>query len=113
MKDFITKIIGDKKEWRAMEARAKALPKDYQIVYREIQQYIWKSSGVSGIDIFNNLLDFFEEGAASGQPVLQITGDDVAAFCDEILRDEKREKSYIDRWRESLNHDIAKKIGKK
>jgi len=37
MGNFLKKIIGDKKEWRAMEARAKALPKDYQVVYDEIK----------------------------------------------------------------------------
>jgi len=109
MKDFIEKIIGDKKEWRAMEARAKALPKDYQVVYHEIQQYLWKSSGLAGIDIFKGILDLFEEGAANGKGALEITGNDVAAFCDELVQGSK---TYIDRWREELNHNIAKKIRK-
>lgn len=112
MNNFLKKIIGDKKEWKKMEARAKALPKDYQVVYDQIKHYIWKSSGLSSTDIFKGLLDFFEEGAANGKRALEITGNDVAAFCDEILRDEKREKTYTERWRENLNHDIAKKLGK-
>jgi len=110
MNDFLKKIIGDKKEWKAMEARAKALPKDYRIVYHEIQQYIWKSSGTDGIDIFKGLLDLFEEGAANGRSALEITGDDVATFCDELIGGGA--KTYIDRWREDLNHTIAKKLGK-
>ena len=109
MKDFINKVLGDKKEWKAMEARAKALPKDYRIVYHEIQQYIWKSSGLGAIDIFKGLLDLFEEGAANDRGALEITGDDVAAFCDGLI---DGQKTYIDKWREELNHDIAKKLGK-
>jgi len=109
MNDFLKKIIGDKKEWKAMEARAKALPKDYQVVYHEIQQYIWKSSGLESIDVFKGLLDLFEEGAADGKNALEITGSNVAAFCDELV---KGAKTYVDKWRETLNNDIAKKIGK-
>jgi len=38
----IEDIIEGKKEWRAHMARVKALPKDYQIVYKEIQKYLFK-----------------------------------------------------------------------
>jgi DNA-binding ferritin-like protein (Dps family) len=110
MSDFLKKIIGDKKEWKAMEVRAKALPKDYQVVYREIQQYVWKSSGLESIDLFKGLLDLFEEGAANGRSALEITGNDVAAFCDELIGGGA--KTYIDRWRDELNNGIAKKLGK-
>ncbi len=107
MNDFIKKIIGDKKEWKAMEARAKALPRDYQVVYEEIKLYIWKSSGLGSLEVFKGILDLFEEGAANNKGVLEITGDDVAAFCDELL---KGEKTYTEKWREELNNVIAKKL---
>ena len=38
----IQDIIEGKKEWRAHVERVEALPKDYQIVYKEIQKYIFK-----------------------------------------------------------------------
>lgn len=38
----IRDIIEGKKEWRAHVARVKALPRDYQIVYKEIQKYLFK-----------------------------------------------------------------------
>lgn len=107
MNDFLKKIVGDKKEWRQMEARAKALPKDYQVVYEEIKHYIWKRSGQGSIDIFKGLLDLFEEGVANGRNALEITGNDVATFCDELS---PGAKTYTDRWREDLNHDVAKKL---
>ena len=81
---FLKKIIGDKKAWKEMEARAKALPKDYQVVYGEIKIYIWKRSEKESVDIFKGLLELFEEGAANGRTALEITGNDVAAFCDEL-----------------------------
>ncbi|MCL5407587.1 MAG: DUF1048 domain-containing protein [Patescibacteria group bacterium] len=110
MNDFLKKIIGDKKEWNAMETRAKALPHDYRVVYDEMKQYIWKSSGLDAINILKGILDLFEEGAANGKRVLEITGSDVAAFCDELLRGEK---TYTEKWREALNRDVMEKLGSK
>ncbi|MDP3964521.1 MAG: DUF1048 domain-containing protein [bacterium] len=112
MRNLLNKIIGDigeKKEWRATEARAKKLPHDYLVVYNEIKQYIWRGAGPASIDIFKSLLDLFEESAANGKAVLEITGDNVAAFCDELLRDEK---TYFETLRERLNRDIAIKLKK-
>ena len=44
----IQDIIEGKREWRAHMARVKALPEDYQIVYKEIQKYIPPSSHLLG-----------------------------------------------------------------
>ena len=57
------------------------------------------------MDRIYDLLDLFETGAAEGKRVLDITGEDVAAFCDELLR---HAKTYTENWREALNHDILK-----
>jgi DNA-binding ferritin-like protein (Dps family) len=48
MSNFLTKILGDKNEWKSMEARADALPRDYRIVYAEIMQYMWKFTSGDG-----------------------------------------------------------------
>jgi len=112
MSDIIKKIFRDKKEWKAMEARAKALPEEYDFVYHRIQHYMWNYAAGSGMDmvrIFEGLLGLFEEGVANGKHVLEITGEDVAAFCDELLRNAK---TYTENWREALNRDILKKLGK-
>ncbi|MEA4926936.1 MAG: DUF1048 domain-containing protein [Syntrophomonadaceae bacterium] len=82
----IQDIIKGKKEWRAHVARVKALPQDYQIVYREIQKYLFKVGPVEltdGTGLLSGIVDLFEEGAASGKGVLKVTGSDVAAFCDD------------------------------
>jgi len=112
MSKIIDTIIGsveEKKEWRAIEKRAKGLPHDYRIAYEEIKHYLWKSSGITTIDAFRVLIDLFEESAANGRQVLEITGNDVAAFCDELVRGEK---TYFEDLRKKLNKNIAKKIGK-
>ncbi len=112
MSKIIDTIIGsveDKKEWRAIEKRAKALPHDYRIAYDEIKHYLWRSSGITTINAFRVMIDLFEESAVNGREVLEITGDDVAAFCDELV---KGEKTYFEDLREKLNRGIAKKIRK-
>ncbi|MBT9548153.1 MAG: DUF1048 domain-containing protein [Candidatus Sericytochromatia bacterium] len=69
-------------------ARVKALPQEYQIVYSEIQKYIFKASPFElsdGTDVLSGIIGLFEEGAALGKNVLEITGNDVAAFCDALI----------------------------
>ncbi len=110
MNNFLTKIIGDKREWRRMEARAAALPSDYRIVYTEMQKYMWRFTAGDGMDIvaiFKDLLGLFETGAADGKRVLEITGEDVAEFCDELLRNAK---TYTEKWHDALNRDVKDKL---
>lgn len=85
----IRDMIEGKREWRAHMARVKALPPDYQIVYQEMQKYFFKIGPVELVDggLLSGILDFFEEGAAEGKRVLELTGNDVAAFCDDLVKD--------------------------
>ncbi|WP_147536175.1 DUF1048 domain-containing protein [Bacillus marasmi] len=104
------KIIGsldDKREWKAMEARAKALPSEYRNAYKAIQKYMWTAGGPTEWKdvsrIFNGIIDLFEEGAAEGKKVTDLTGKDVAAFCDELVKDSK---TWKDKYRTKLNDSI-------
>jgi DNA-binding ferritin-like protein (Dps family) len=111
MTNLVTRLVGDKTEWRSMEARARALPRDYRIVYREMKQYLWRFTSGNGSDVvavLKGVLGLFETGAAEGQHALDVTGEDVAAFCDERLRGTV---SFADRWRTSLNRDVARQLG--
>lgn len=108
----IQDIIEGKKEWRAHKARVKALPHDYQIVYKEIQQYLFKVGPVEltdGIDLLSGITDFLEEGAALGKSVLEVTGRDVAAFCDDLIKDSK---TFADINQESVNLIVNKAMKK-
>lgn len=106
------RIAREKREFNQKQARAKALPQDYAYVYHKIQHYMWGHAGGSGMDmmpVLYDLLDLFETGAAEGKRVLDITGEDVAAFCDELLRNAQ---TWTGNQRESLNRDIMNKLGK-
>jgi len=108
----IRDIIEGKKEWRAHAARVKALPQDYQIVYKEIQKYLFKVGPVElteGTGLLSGIVDLFEEGAALGKGVLEVTGSDVAAFCDELIKDSK---TYADIYQESVGQKSSKAMKK-
>jgi DNA-binding ferritin-like protein (Dps family) len=115
MTNFLTKIIGDKKEWRRMEARADALPRDYRIMYREMKHYMFRFTSGDGMDVLaalQDVLDLFETGVAEGKPVLDVTGQDVAAFCDARLGGTPSWlESYLDKGRATLNRDVATWLG--
>lgn len=102
----IQDIIEGKKQWRAHLARVKALPPDYQIVYKEMQKYFFKIGPVELADgsLLSDIVDFFEEGVAAGKGVLQLTGTDVAAFCDDLIKDSR---TYADIYQESLTANRA------
>ncbi|GAB1377083.1 MULTISPECIES: DUF1048 domain-containing protein [Lactococcus] len=82
------KIIEEKKEWYALQNAVKKLPKDYGIVYKEIQRYFFKI-GVSDLQVLGELLAIFEDGVKRNQAVLDVTGKDVAAFSDSLLDQEE------------------------
>ncbi|MFC0505033.1 DUF1048 domain-containing protein [Micromonospora costi] len=100
----IQDIIEGKKQWRAHMARVKALPPDYQIVYKEMQRYLFKVGPVDLADghLLAEIVDFFEQGAAGGKGVLQLVGTDVAAFCDDLIKDSR---TYADVYQESLRKE--------
>lgn len=105
------------KKWRAHMARVKALPQDYQIVYKEIQNYLFKvgpveltdGTGFFSTDLLSGIIDLFEEGAALGKGVLDVTGRDVAAFCDDLIKDSK---TFADILQESIAEEVNKEMKK-
>jgi DNA-binding ferritin-like protein (Dps family) len=108
----IQNIIEGKKKWRAHVARVKALPQDYQIVYKEIQKYLFKvgpAQLTNKTSLLSGIIDLFEEGAALGKGVLEVTGSDVAAFCDDLIKDSK---TYADIYQESVDHEVNKAMKK-
>ncbi|MDP4511476.1 DUF1048 domain-containing protein [Nonomuraea turcica] len=98
----IQDIIEGKRQWRAHMARVKALPPDYQIVYKEIQRYFFKVGPVGLTDgsLLSGIVDFFGEGVATGKGVLELIGNDVAAFCDDLIKDSR---TYADIYQESIS----------
>ena len=104
---IIQDIIQGKKQWRAHLARIKALPPDYQIVYKEIQKYLFKvgPTDLTEGNLLSGIVDFFEEGVAAGKGVLELIGPDVAAFCDDLIKDSR---TYAEIYQESITKKTEK-----
>lgn len=108
MLNIIKKLKNDKKEYREMIARSKKLPNDYQFVYKKLQDYMWQFAGGDGMDMVKvqmDLLELFEMSAVEGKQVLEVTGEDVAGFCDEFMKDTKK---WTDHYRNRLNKKVEK-----
>jgi DNA-binding ferritin-like protein (Dps family) len=102
------------KEFKVFEARAKMLPADYLAAWEEIKTNLWLHSDFTGrnlMPILDGVLGLLEETAADGQSVQEALGDDIKGFCSALVGEEGA-KSYRDKWREQLNNNIAKKLGK-
>ncbi len=114
--NFWDKITGNdmNREINSFELRAKKLPKDYQVAWENIKANIYPHSDFTGrnlMPIFDGVLGLLEETAAEGQSVEEALGDDIKGFCSALVGDDGA-KSYRDKWREQLNRNIAKKLGK-
>ena len=106
----INKIIKSKREYKQQMKRVGELPQDYQYVFKKIQEHMWQFAAGAGYDMMELqyvLIDLFEEGAADGKAVLEVTGEDVAAFVDELL---KSTRTYTEDWRNKLNREITNKV---
>ena len=71
-----------------------------------MKKYVWRFTAGDGMDIvaiLKDLLELFETVAAEGKRALDVTGPDVAAFCDELLRNAK---TYTERWHDELNRNV-------
>lgn len=114
--NFYEKITGSDmtKELKAFESRAKKLPADYQAAWEKIKLNIWPHTDFTGrnlMPILDGVLGLLEEAAADGQSLQEVLGDDIKGFCS-ALAGEEGAKSIRDKWREQLNNNITKKLGK-
>jgi DNA-binding ferritin-like protein (Dps family) len=110
---IIEKIIGnmeDKRAYRAYRKRVKALPGEYGIVMKEMQSYIWSCGSLDGsLDLLYDLATLMETSAAEGKRVLDVTGGDVTAFCDALIR-EWQGRTWQDTVRKKYNDRIRRRL---
>lgn len=115
MTDILNALWGDrdaKKAWKAMEARAHRLPRDFRSTYGDLKSYLWKFTGDDGRDIvavLGRILALFENSAAAGKEATDVTGGDLAAFADKYVLE--AHPAYQTSWRNKLNRGTAKRRG--
>jgi len=114
--NFWEKITGNDmtKELKTFDSRARKLPAEYQEAWEKISLNLWPHSDLSGrnlMPILDGVLGLLEETVADGQSVQEVFGDDIKGFCSALVG-EAGAKSFRGKWREQLNNNVAKKLGK-
>ncbi len=94
----IKQLFEEKKEWNKLQEHIKAMPSDYSFVFKEMQIYIFKVADLSteeAIALFSGIVELFETGIELDKSVLEVTGDDVAAFCDSLIEGNNQFDEYV------------------
>jgi DNA-binding ferritin-like protein (Dps family) len=108
--DFTTKVIGDKRRWRAYKARTRALPDNYRAAVEAVERYLMyfgSADGDSAASMFEDLADLFEQAAADATPIREIVGEDPVEFVDAFLQNYSK-GGWITRERERLTSSIER-----
>lgn len=83
--DSLSRMIGDKRRWRAYKARSRQLPQSHRTAIEAIERYLMylgPADGDAAATMFEDLVDLFEQAAADGTPVRAIVGDDPVEFVE-------------------------------
>ncbi len=84
---LVSKVIGDKRQWREYKARARNLPPSYRTALDALERYIHHlGNGGDGTAAYIDLVELFELSAAEQTPVRRIVGADPVEFIETFLR---------------------------
>src|SRR6266508_2716170 len=103
---FISKVIGEKGQWREYKARVRQLPASYRTAVDALERYLkYFGTGGGGGAIYEDLVDLFEQSAANGTPIREIVGEDPVEFIEAFVRNYPKGQ-WIIRERERLTTAI-------
>ena len=103
---FISKVIGEKGQWREYKARVRQLPASYRTAVDALERYLkYFGTGGGGTAIYGDLIDLFEQSAANGTPIREIVGQDPVEFAETFLQNYS-EGQWINKERERLTNAI-------
>ena len=101
-------MIGDKRRWKQYKARKKQLPDGYRQAVDAIERYLMyfgAADGDSSAQMFEDLIDLFEQAAADGTSVRAIVGEDPVEFVDTFIANYTK-GGWVTRERERLTSAI-------
>lgn len=110
---LLSKLIGDKRRWRAYKARVRALPENYRTAVEGIERYLMYFGAVDGdsaASIFEDVAELFEQAAADGTPIRSVVGSDPVEFVNALVRN-YTQGGYVQREQDRLIATIAAAAG--
>ena len=85
---LISKLIGEKRQWRQYKARKAALPEPYLTAINAVERYLMYGGGGDSplwAALYEDLVELFEISAASGTSIRDIVGEDPVEFVDNFV----------------------------
>jgi DNA-binding ferritin-like protein (Dps family) len=105
---WIEKVTGSleqKKQYRQYKERSRALPGPYRAAIEALERYLMYygviSDGETLVSMHVDLLDLFEQSAASNTPIRDIVGEDPVEFIETFVRNYSQGQ-WINKERERL-----------
>lgn len=106
---FLSRMIGEKRQWRQYKARKGQLPAEYHAALDALERYLMYAGAITRGDVMMSMLedlaDLFEQSAAEATPIRAIVGDDPVEFAEAFLRNYSQGQ-WITRERERLTSAI-------
>ncbi len=109
----VTGPLDQKRHYREYRARVERLPASYRTAVEALQRYSYyfgHGTAEGSLSMLDDLADLFEQAAANGTPVREITGDDPVDFAEAFLRNYP-EGQWIVRERARLTSAIDRAAG--
>ncbi|MCK2213508.1 DUF1048 domain-containing protein [Actinomadura sp. ATCC 31491] len=87
--EVVTGPLEDKRRWRQYKARIKRLPGNYRTAAEALERYLMlfgPGDSADALDMFDDLAELFERGAADGTPIREIFGEDPVQFVETFVQ---------------------------
>ncbi|MCH5585208.1 DUF1048 domain-containing protein [Shimazuella sp. AN120528] len=106
----------EREEYKRYKKRMNDLSKDYRIVMKEIENYLltFASDTESTMAIFKalrDILELFESSAQERKDVLDVVGQDIGGFCDDLLQ-QLQVQTWTEKRKQQWSDNIRKKFSK-
>ncbi|MBK0419320.1 DUF1048 domain-containing protein [Leucobacter sp. CSA1] len=108
--ETITGSFEEKKRYRRYRERVSELPGAYRTALEAVERYLMYAGIMKGdamVDMFEDLLELFEQSVESATPVRGIVGEDPVEFAEAFLRNYS-DRQWIGKERARLTDAIAR-----
>ena len=111
---LFSRTIAEKRRWRQYKARKKQLPESYRTAIDALERYLTYfgaiTKGAILLSMVEDLVDLFEQSAASGTPLRAVVGEDPVEFAETFLQNYS-EGQWINKERARLTSAIDRAAG--
>lgn len=86
--EVVTGSLEEKKRYRQYKVRIKQLPENYRIAVEALERYLMHfgpADGTGAMEMYDDLAELFEQGAADGTPIRAIFGEDPVEFVEAFM----------------------------